>query len=308
MNTENLASGGAVHLGEKRPQPPLSTAEAPLVEESKLYPVSIEDMVDFDRSSQLSPEVREVLINTPWLGTAVFPMAAKCFWRLSHGVGTAELFTTSLREGALEKTGFTYEPEELTATIRGLIAHDLGTAYINFPDPVLNPIRLEGRLVGEPMEEMRRHPGLSREALARFPSTQLERKLVGGHHFFGDHYGVDPHGEDAERDELLTDGKLVVVSLIDNGEAMTNLHRRYHTSRGVDETRGTLRKKFHDKIEPSLRLSPNLIDFIARRSYEQRRFEVKGTRKMEAFNNSLRDENQDLWDRPDDLVEAFVNF
>lgn len=308
MSTEHVAPprGRAVLPGEECPSTPFLKAETLFVPERKLYPVSIEDMVDFGESPELSPEVREAF-DTPWLATAVFPLAAKCFWRLSHGVGTAEIFAAALRDGALKRAGFSYTPEEASETIRGFIVHDLGTAYTDLPEPVLNRTSNVGPLGREEKKEMNKHPRFGIDALAKFPSTPDERKLVGGHHFFGDRYGVDPNGPDADRKGTMTDGKLIIVSTIDVGEARTNVHRLYHTP-DVDEkqTRSKLWEKFYEEMKPALEADPGLIDYIARRAHAQREFELKATPRMSNFINSLRRENKGLWEHPDRLAANFA--
>jgi hypothetical protein len=313
MSTAESAPSGADRLGQERLNL-LSKAETLLVPERIIYSVTWEDIVDYERSPQLSDKLKKIHAQNPWLAEAIFPLAGECYWRVSHGHATAELFVKALP--VLEEAGITYTKKEVVENVVGFIGHDIGMAYVGLPEEVRNPTLNIGPLSPENREKTNLHPWRGIDRLTQFPSTPYQRKLVGGHHFYGDSYGIDPHGPDAEEEETLTDKKLVVVSAIDVAEARTNIHRRYHTyDRTVDQTRDALKIKFNDNnyldprvVRPELKLHMTVIDFLARAAHKQNDFELKAPRKLERFNDWLRAERLDLLDHPDKLVKEFVGF
>ena len=292
---------GAVFLGGESSQNHESASRlaTPLSVEQTL--TSPSKIIDFKHSPNLTRDMHEVL-NTPWLSEVLAPLAAKSFWRVSHGVNCAEILLEAHREGKIEQSGLSLSSEEAELMSRAFVWHDLGTVFTNLSDKDLNPTVIWSLTPEQWENEMHRHPQLGVEIVAG-NATPYERELVGNHHNYGErHYGYNPISEAVDSSNLPDERIKLLFSMIDVAEAMANVHRLYKEPSSLEDINVVLDSKFGDVIDVSLR------QYIAQKAYDRREFELKGTQKIEVFGRKIRHnpDYQELWRQPGRLKSALV--
>lgn len=261
-----------------------------------------EQVVAFDRSSDLSEGVRRELIDSNLL-TVIFPMLAKNWWRFVHCVGTAEIFEEARHRGELDRAGFDIPEDRARQIRRSFAAHDLGMAFTRQPETKLNPrVRMDLKADKTAWDNIKRHPVLT-DKRGRSYFSPLELDLMGEHQSRGrirQTYGRNPYKESSDPSEWADEREHKLFAKIDILQASTDPRRLYQNDISAEEALAIIRRELG-------RSDPQLDVYLSQLAYDRRGFALVPTLPMQRFIDSLREggENQRYWSNPSALAGVF---